>query len=42
LRTVIGIDKPVRLVITVGYATEGYALREKKRKKVTDLVKELK
>jgi nitroreductase len=42
LRRVVGFDKPVRLVITIGYASEGYALREKKRKKVTDLVKELK
>ncbi len=33
-----GLDKPARLVITLGYATEGYALREKKRKPLEELV----
>ena len=41
LREVVGIDKPVRLVITVGYAPDGYALRDKKRKRINDLVKEI-
>ena len=39
LRAVVGYDKPVRLVITLGYASEGYEIRNKKRKKIDDLVK---
>lgn len=33
-----GLDKPVRLVITLGYAPEDYPLRDKKRKSVDELV----
>ena len=40
LRAICGLDKPVRLVITVGYPKEGDALREKKRKPMEELVKE--
>ena len=40
LRAICGLDKPVRLVITVGYPKEGDVLREKKRKPMEDLVKE--
>ena len=39
LRAICGLDKPVRLVITVGYPKEGDVLREKKRKPMEDLVK---
>lgn len=39
LRDVVNVDKPVRLVITVGYASKGYELRNKKRKKAEDLIK---
>ena len=39
LRNIVDIDKPVRLVITIGYASEGYALREKKRKNISDIVR---
>ncbi|MBE6641871.1 MAG: nitroreductase [Ruminococcaceae bacterium] len=35
---ICGLTKPVRLVITLGYAKEGYALREKKRKSFDELV----
>lgn len=38
IMSLCGLDKPVRLVITLGYAKEGYALREKKRKDLKDLV----
>ena len=31
----------MKLVITLGYAKEGYALREKKRKELAELVKEV-
>ncbi len=39
LRSVVGIDKPVRLVITIGYASEGYPIRDKKRKSISNIVK---
>ena len=38
IRTLCGIEYPVRLVITVGYAREGDALRTKKRKDMDELV----
>jgi len=40
IRKIFGLDKPVRLVITLGYAAEGDALREKKRKSLDELVTE--
>lgn len=36
-----GLEHPVRLVITLGYAKEGDKLRDKKRKDMTELVKYL-
>ena len=41
IRAICGIDHPVRLVITVGYSEEGYALCEKKRKGTDELVTHL-
>ena len=41
IRKICGLDAPVRLVITVGYAAEDDLLRKKKRKAVDDLVKYL-
>ena len=41
IREICGLTKPVRLVITLGYAREGEKLREKKRKALADLVTEL-
>ncbi len=41
LREICGLDAPARLVITLGYAKEGDPLREKKRKRLDDLVTEL-
>lgn len=38
---ICGIDGPVRLVISLGYAREGDPLREKKRKALSELVREL-
>ncbi len=38
IREVCGLSNPVRLVITLGYAREGDALRKKVRKDMTDLV----
>ena len=35
---ICGINKPARLVITLGYASEGYPLRNKKRKDVSELI----
>ena len=32
IRKICSLEGAVRLVITLGYATEGYSLREKKRK----------
>lgn len=40
IREICGIDKPVRLVITLGYAAEDDKLRDKKRKPLEELVSE--
>ena len=40
IRAVCDLDRPVRLVITLGYAKEGDPLREKRRKPLSDLVRE--
>ena len=40
IRSICDLKKPVRLVITVGYAVEGDKLRTKKRKEISDLVSE--
>ena len=40
IREICGLDKPVRLVITLGYATANDALRTKKRKSLDELVSE--
>lgn len=37
LRKICGLDQPVRLVITLGYASETDTLRSKKRKDLTEL-----
>lgn len=41
IRELCGLDGTVRLVITLGYAAEGDKLRTKKRKALTELVKEI-
>lgn len=41
IREICGLDKPVRLVITLGYAAEDDKLREKKRKDLHKLVSEI-
>ena len=38
LRALCGLDHPVRLVITLGYAADQDVLREKKRKPLDELV----
>ena len=38
IREICGLDMPVRLVITLGYARGGDPLRNKKRKDLTELV----
>lgn len=38
LRSICGLDQPVRLVIALGYAKEGDQLREKKRKDLEELI----
>ena len=38
LREIIGVDTPVRLVITLGYAAPGDKLRPKTRKEISQLV----
>lgn len=38
IRAICGLEKPVRLVITLGYAPEGYPLRQKQRKELSELV----
>ena len=38
LRSLCGLEYPVRLVITLGYAKEGDKLRDKKRKELAELV----
>ena len=40
IRKLCGIDHPVRLVVTLGYAKEGDPLRKKKRKELSELVSE--
>ncbi len=40
IREICGLDRPVRLVITLGYAAEGDSLRDKKRKSLSQLVTE--
>ena len=40
IRQICGLQHPVRLVITLGYAREGDPLREKKRKPLAELVSE--
>ena len=40
LRAICDLEKPIRLVITLGYAKEGDSLREKKRKPLEELVRE--
>jgi nitroreductase len=42
IREVCGLTKPVRLVITLGYAAAGEKLRSKKRKEMARLVSEAK
>jgi len=41
IRKICGLNKPVRLVITLGYAADDDKLREKKRKPLDILVSEL-
>ena len=41
IRDICGLEGAVRLVITIGYATEGDKLREKKRKSLDELVTEI-
>ena len=41
IRGICGLQSPVRLVITLGYAAEGDALRAKKRKDIAELVTDL-
>ena len=38
IRQICGLENPVRLVITLGYAKEGEVLRKKVRKDLTELV----
>ena len=38
IRAICGLERPVRLVITLGYAAEGDPLRPKKRKTLEELV----
>ena len=38
IREICGLSKPVRLVITLGYAADGDKLRDKKRKDMSELV----
>ena len=40
IRDICGLDKPVRLVITLGYASKGDKPRPKKRKEISQLVSE--
>ena len=41
IRKLCALEHPVRLVITLGYAKEGDPLRAKKRKPISELVKEI-
>lgn len=38
VRNICGVEHPVRLIVTLGYAREGDPLRKKVRKDLTDLV----
>jgi len=38
IRSLCGLSKPVRLVVTLGYAAQGDPLRQKKRKEMGELV----
>lgn len=38
IRSLCGLNKPVRLVVTLGYAADGDPLRTKKRKSIDELV----
>lgn len=40
IREICGLDTPVRLVVTLGYAKEGDPVRPKKRKSLSELVTE--
>ena len=40
IREICDLKHPVRLVITLGYAKEGDALRAKKRKDISELISE--
>lgn len=40
IREICGLDAPVRLVVTLGYAKEGDPVRPKKRKSLSELVTE--
>ena len=42
IRDIIGIDKKIHLVISIGYPKEGDKLRTKKRKDLSELVSEIK
>ena len=39
IRDICGLSSPVRLVICIGYASEGDVLRQKKRKSTDELIK---
>lgn len=41
IRKICGLDRPVRLVITLGYAADDDTLRAKKRKDISELVTEM-
>ena len=41
IRSICNLDKPVRLVITLGYSVDNYKLRDKKRKPISELSKEI-
>lgn len=41
IREICSLDRPVRLVVTVGYAKEGDKIRTKKRKELEELVKNI-
>lgn len=38
VRSICGLDSPVRLIITLGYPEDGYSLRDKKRKNLSEYV----
>lgn len=38
VRSICGLDTPVRLIITLGYPEDKYLLRDKKRKNISDYV----